>query len=153
MILLRRRDDRGAAALEFALVVPLLMVLVFGGISFGYMLSFRQAISQSAAEGARAAAVAPAGTNNAQRNADAVAAVNNGLGSYGVTCTGAALVRNGVTVGSCGVSHPAPCTNGSGDCVRVTLDYAYRDNPLLPSFFVGAVLPSNLRYATEVQVS
>ena len=53
------REDRGAAAIEFALILPILVVLVFGIIAFGYMLSFRQAMSQAAAEGGRAAAVRP----------------------------------------------------------------------------------------------
>ncbi len=48
------RRERGAAAVEFALVVPLLLTLVFGIISYGYLLSFRQSLSQAAAEGARA---------------------------------------------------------------------------------------------------
>ena len=51
------RQDRGAAAVEFALVVPFLLLLVFATISFGMMLSFRQTLSQAATEGARAAAV------------------------------------------------------------------------------------------------
>jgi Flp pilus assembly protein TadG len=55
----RHRAEGGAAAVEFALVAPLLLLLVFGVISYGYMLSFRQALSQGAAEGARAAAVSP----------------------------------------------------------------------------------------------
>ena len=40
----RRRED-GAAAVEFALVLPILLLLVFGIIGYGYMLSFRQSIS------------------------------------------------------------------------------------------------------------
>ena len=51
------RGDRGAAAVEFALISPMLLLLVFGIVTYGYMLSFRQAIGQGAAEGARAAAV------------------------------------------------------------------------------------------------
>ena len=55
----RRRapSERGAAAVEFALVVPLLLLLIFGIISYGMMLSFRQGLTQAASEGARAAAV------------------------------------------------------------------------------------------------
>lgn len=60
------REERGAAAVEFALILPILVVLVFGIIAFGYMLSFRQALSQAAAEGGRAAAVKPAGTANGE---------------------------------------------------------------------------------------
>ena len=53
----RERGSRGAAAVEFALLVPIVLLLLFGIISYGYMLSFRQAMSQGASEGARAGAV------------------------------------------------------------------------------------------------
>lgn len=150
----RRRDDQGAAAVEFALVLPLLVLLILAIISFGYMLSFRQAISQAAAEGARAAAVAPAGLGDTERSTRAREAVNDALNSYGVTCAGSVLERDGATVGSCTIGTPSTCTTGTeGECVEVTLDYAYRDHPLLPGFIVGAMLPENLRYATEVRVS
>ena len=46
------RGERGAVAVEFALVLPLVLVLLFGIIGYGFMLSFRQGISQAAAEGA-----------------------------------------------------------------------------------------------------
>ena len=42
----RRQGQAGAAAVEFALVAPLLLVVVFGILSYGYMLSFRQSMSQ-----------------------------------------------------------------------------------------------------------
>ena len=81
----RERGERGAAAVEFALVVPLLLMLVFGIIQYGYILSFRQALSQGAAEGARAAAVAPSSLTTAQKQTAATNAVQQALGSYGVT--------------------------------------------------------------------
>lgn len=46
-------DDRGAAAIEFAIVLPLLLVLIFGVIDFGRMLNAQVALSQVAREGAR----------------------------------------------------------------------------------------------------
>jgi hypothetical protein len=52
------RDDRGAAALEFALVVPVLIVLVMGIIDYGMFFSDRLAVKQGIREGARDAVVA-----------------------------------------------------------------------------------------------
>ena len=43
-----RKDERGAVLVEFALIVPVLLALVFGIISYGYMLSYRQGLSQAA---------------------------------------------------------------------------------------------------------
>jgi Flp pilus assembly protein TadG len=157
LVLLLRRHERGAAAVEFALVMPLLMLLLFGIISYGYMLSFRQAISQAAAEGARAAAVASPATIDTDRAVDARAAVTDALGAYGVTCGGSGLgpgnlTREGVSgpVGSCDVSR----TTCDGEaCFEVTISYNYGDHPLIPALYTDLVMPDNLSYTTEVRVS
>jgi Flp pilus assembly protein TadG len=49
----RRRPEAGAAALEFALVVPLLLMLVFGLIEVGRAMWLHQAVTASSREGAR----------------------------------------------------------------------------------------------------
>jgi Flp pilus assembly protein TadG len=150
----RRAHDegqRGAAAVEFALILPILMILIFGIISYGMMLSFRQAISQAAAEGARAAAVA-------QRDADqvpnATKAVNEALESYGVSCAGGTLTRDGANVGTCGVAI-ATCDGepASVKCASVTISYNYDDNPLLPVPLMGFALPDDLTYTAVARVS
>jgi Flp pilus assembly protein TadG len=53
----RRGEDQGSAAVEFALVLPVLMLILFGIIDFGRMLNARITLSQAANEGARAVAV------------------------------------------------------------------------------------------------
>lgn len=152
----RPSRERGAAAVEFALVVPLLLLLVFGIIQYGYMLSFRQSISQAAAEGARAAAVSPGGLSDAEVRARALAAVNDGLGSYGVTCTAlGTLTRESETAGTCTISAPQACSSGapSAQCIKVTLSYTYGDDPLIPTVGLGFAMPDTLAYSTEAQVS
>ncbi len=154
----RRRDDAGSAAVEMALIMPLLLLLVVGIIAYGYMLSFRQALSQGATEGARAAAVSAYPTDT-QKVADAVAGVNDALGSYGVRCTVPAgsttgtLERGGATVGSCGVA-PATCANNHlASCMSVSLTYDYADHPLVPELpGLGVVMPDSLSYTAVAQV-
>jgi Flp pilus assembly protein TadG len=49
--------DSGAAAVETAIVLPLLLLLVFGLIDFGRMLNAQITVTEAASEGARAAAL------------------------------------------------------------------------------------------------
>lgn len=151
----RRRREKGAAAVEFALVAPLFIALVFGIISYGFMMSFRQGISQAAAEGARVFAVAPSGSPTTK--GEAIAAINRSLSSYGVTCTAAGtLTKNGNNAGTCTVPSTATAcaNNAAAKCVKVTINYSYRANPLIPSFpGLGITLPQNLAYDTTVQVN
>ena len=52
-----RRDQRGQALVEFALVVPILLLLVIGIFDFGQALNYYNQESQLVGQGARAAAV------------------------------------------------------------------------------------------------
>ncbi len=49
----RQARDRGATAVEFALLFPLLMLIVFGTIDFGRALNAQITLTQAAREGAR----------------------------------------------------------------------------------------------------
>jgi Flp pilus assembly protein TadG len=49
--------DRGAAAVEFALLLPVLLMLVFGIVDFGRALNAQITLTQAAREGARLAAL------------------------------------------------------------------------------------------------
>ncbi len=53
--------DRGATAVEFALLLPLLLLIVFGTIDFGRALNAQITLTQAAREGARVDAVGVAG--------------------------------------------------------------------------------------------
>jgi Flp pilus assembly protein TadG len=53
----RRRTTDGAAAVEFALVAPLFIILVFGVISFGIVFAQNLALDNGAREAARSAVV------------------------------------------------------------------------------------------------
>jgi Flp pilus assembly protein TadG len=53
----RPGEDQGSAAVEFALVLPVLLLILFGIIDFGRMLNARIVLTQAAHEGARTAAV------------------------------------------------------------------------------------------------
>src|SRR5690242_3027793 len=52
-----RRDQRGVAVVEFALVVGPLLLIVFGILDFGRALNYYNDVTQLAGQGARFAAV------------------------------------------------------------------------------------------------
>lgn len=52
-----KQNERGAAVVEFALIFPLLMMLVFGAVQFGLVFNRQQALHAAAREGARLAAL------------------------------------------------------------------------------------------------
>jgi Flp pilus assembly pilin Flp len=52
-----QRDEEGAAAVEFAFLLPLLVLLLFGFIQFGIALNTRIQATNAAREAARAAVV------------------------------------------------------------------------------------------------
>jgi Flp pilus assembly protein TadG len=149
------RDARGAVTVEFVLVLPFFLFLVFLLIGMATMFSFRQALSQAATEGARAAAVQPLTATDAARTSDAVAAINGTLGAQAqVSCVSGVLKRSGVSVGTCSVSAPTTC-DVSKKCVTVKLTYNYRDHQLsgtLP-FVPDALYPSALTYESSARVA
>lgn len=130
----RARED-GAVVVEFALVLVPLLVLVLGIISYGYMLSFRQSVSQAAAEAARAAALAPM---TADRQAIARRAVEDVLG---VAC-GSTYLQCTFPVQSCGA-----------ECIGVELTYLYGSDPSKPAFpGSSVVVPESLTYTAVARI-
>ena len=131
-----RTDDSGAAAVEFALIMVPLLMIVFGILSYGFLLSSRQSVSQAAAEAARAAAIAPP---TADRQAIAKRAIKDVLGaecgSAYLTCT-----------------FPAqPC---GAECIGVKVTYAYSADPTNPIFPGSDVaIPDNLSYTAVSRIS
>jgi Flp pilus assembly protein TadG len=47
------RNEKGSAVVEFALALPLLMMIIFGAVEFGLGLHRQQVITDAAREGAR----------------------------------------------------------------------------------------------------
>lgn len=73
------RDNEGASAVELALVLPILILLVFGIISFGTLFAQQLALNNGVRQGARLAVVE--GSTAAQKScAGVVAAVRDATG-------------------------------------------------------------------------
>jgi Flp pilus assembly protein TadG len=94
-------DQRGSAAVEFALVVPLVLALLFGVVEVALVARSQLVVISAAREGAREAAASPDPTA-------AVRAARQVLGDRGVTAR---------------VSVRRPAIVGQVARVRVTLPY------------------------------
>lgn len=139
----RRHDQRGAALVEFAIASVVLLVLLFGIIEYGYVLSFKQGLTQAAAEGARVGAVGG-------DSASVAAAVNKAVGAFKQTCnTGGLTCKNGA-----GSPTLTPTTCGSYSCITIEVSYDWKNHPLLPKFpGLGLILPDTLKSTSVARVS
>lgn len=63
-----RRRQRGAVSVEFALVAPLLVLIIVGGVHFGRVLMTRHKLTDATNYATRAAAVARVTNGNQIRN-------------------------------------------------------------------------------------
>jgi Flp pilus assembly protein TadG len=110
------RSERGATAVEFALIVPLLIVLVIGIAEFGRAFQVQGTLSAAAREGVRLMALQ-------NDPAAARAAVRNAAASLNPAITDAQIT---ITPASC------PQLNAGSTSVRLTIDYPM---PYLTGFF------------------
>lgn len=72
-------DRRGSVAIEFAIVLTLLLSIMFGIVAFGFQFATRIALSYAVAEGGRSAV---AGLTSAERQQRAEDAINRVLTSF-----------------------------------------------------------------------
>jgi Flp pilus assembly protein TadG len=128
------RDDRGQTMVEFALVVPILCVVLFAVIQFGILYKDYVTLTDAARTGARKAAVS---RHSATPEADAEASVRNAAPGIDKPCGGGTGLC--VTVAATGWEH--------GEDVTVTATYPYNVNLL------GFVVASgNLKSQTTERV-
>ena len=130
----KTHDEEGAAAVEFALVFPLLIMILFGIIEFGRVYSEYQVYQGAAREGARFAAVRNA--SGTGPDIDAVRArVIDAAAPYG----------GNVTSGSISVAPQCSASNVGG-VVKVTWSQPVSITiPLLPDWTGNLPIKSAFR--------
>jgi TadE-like protein len=112
------RGERGTAVVEFALVAPILFLLVFGIIDFARMMNYYNVMTQLAAQGARAAAV--------NRNPDGTAITGPSsiqqmiIDKY----TGPSEVKNDSSYHVC-ILDPVPAKSGDPVTVKTEFDFDF----------------------------
>lgn len=160
---LRRTDDRGASAVEFALVVPLLLVLLFGIINFGVLFSQQLTMNNSVREGARRAVV---GDPNAPRScAQIITSVRNELAALALDPdeVDVQITTDGFTssqpcpggfvssYGSGGDNIPCKGSYNDGDAGSLVVEARYESDILVsfPPFPTSLTLTSKAVYRCE----
>ncbi|WP_179403322.1 TadE/TadG family type IV pilus assembly protein [Burkholderia guangdongensis] len=111
-----RRRETGAAVVEFAIVLPLLLLLFFGIVEFGLMLYDKAVITNASREAARAAVVYnPLATPPYPSTST--------IGTNETTNVSTNLISLGSN-GKPSVTFPSTCVN-TGDALTVTVSYTY----------------------------
>lgn len=134
------RDQRGTALLELALVLPVLVLILYGIVSFGVVLAAQHTLTEAASDGARAAvpvpqSATPGPSTVAEAQADDTLGWLGQCDQSGITCTTAL----------------APCGGAvsSSTCLTLTITYDYTDHPLVPLLpGLNLVMPSTLTSST-----
>lgn len=142
----RVSDERGTAVVELSIAILVVSMLLFGIVNFGIILSFKQGMTQAAAEGARAGAVvsyadAPnAAELAAQKSADA----------FGKICDVADANGDGL---ACTFVVATCVGNAAAQCITVDMDYDYENHPLIPPLpLIAALLPDTLESTFVAEV-
>ena len=107
-----RRQRRGAAAVEFAIVAPVFFLFVFGIIEYGRMVMVQQVLTNASREGARVGVLDPP---TGQLSLPLVTTtINNYLTSAGIT--GATITTT--------PSEPSTATYGQSVTVKVSVPFS-----------------------------
>jgi Flp pilus assembly protein TadG len=134
----RLRSERGVAALEFAIVSQLLLLLLYGMLMYGFVFALDHNMTQAAAEGARAAISQT--TNIATYAAQAAKDhLNFGQAKQYANVT--------ASVAAC-------ASDPTIQCVTVTITYDNRAHPVLPGFLgMQYLTPASIGATSTVELS
>ena len=84
----RTLDERGATAVEFALVLPLLLAFFFGIFEYGWLMTQQILLGHAVSEGARAAVRMPDGASESELAAAARDAAKDAFRPIGTLADG-----------------------------------------------------------------
>lgn len=138
---LQRQD--GVAALEFAIVAMVFLVILFGILTYGFIFGLDQSMNHAAEEGARSAistTTPAAAITKAQDTAMAR------LGWLGANIQPSDVVATVVT------GLPECDSNVAIQCIKVTITYPWSTRPLIPQF-PGLPTPNQMQAVAIVELT
>lgn len=132
------RED-GVAALEFAIVSMVFLVLLFGILTYGFIFGMDQSMNHAAEEGARAA-ISKSDPDDAVDHAKATAYER------------LSWLQPSIQLSDITASH-APCSNDpSVECLTVTITYPWNTRPIIPKF-VGLPTPEQMIASAVIELT
>lgn len=144
-----RHREAGASALELALLLPVLLMVLYGMVLFSVMFAVKNTVAFAAAEGARAALefqLAP--------DADAALELRRARAEQECENSGAWLSNIHSAAYACTATANACAYDTNLRCVKVTASYNYQDHPIVPSIgLMGDLVLPWLRSEAESQVN
>jgi Flp pilus assembly protein TadG len=143
--------QRGATAVEFALLFPLFFTVLYAIITFSLIFVVQQNLTLAAEEGARAALNWQSSTSlsNALFNRGNVACQT----AQSMVATLVQSIKSMQAVQCTPTS--APCGPGNAmQCVNVLLTYNYKTSPLVPNLpILSYAVPTSLSSSATVQLN
>jgi hypothetical protein len=137
------RQD-GVAAVEFAIVSMVFLVILFGILTYGFIFGLDQSLNHAAEEGARSAISAPDSPPLQQPALDkAKATALQRLGWLGSRIQDSDVVATLVD----------PCPNDAAvTCIQVTITYPWNTRPIIPKF-PGLPTPDQMQAVAVIELT
>ncbi|RKF48408.1 TadE/TadG family type IV pilus assembly protein [Paraburkholderia fungorum] len=145
LVTCRKDLQRGATAVEFALVFPLFFSIFYVIVTFSMIFVAQQSLTLATAEGARAAL-------NYQSASTVPGAL--GLRATAACNTATHMVAQMIQTATCQTAQATCSYDATMTCIAVTLTYNYAASPLIPTLpGLGLLLPQNLSGTATVQLN
>ncbi len=151
------RSERGASAVEFALVLPIFLVVVFGCINYGVVFAQQISMNAGARDAARNSVVQPLGGSAVTCSA-VITRARNGTATVGLTATRVGVNVTGPTGTTCGSVSGSSTVTGSGssqvctgsaDGGQLVVSLSVTPQALVPLVPVPSSLTSTARFQCE----
>lgn len=148
----RRKLISGVSAIEFAMVFPVLFIILYGILTYSLIFAFQHSLSLAAAEGGRAAIRYQTNSDRVEDRIDAACLQMKKslylLEKIGIDteCSDAIEGAGGgaFSIKAGEVICPVSGENSSLKCMDISLEYDYKNFPILPTIPYLLPTPENI---------
>lgn len=142
------RSNDGAAAVEFALVLSVLLLILLGILDFGRLLYVQQTIKAASREGARARVVTVGSETEAQRDTRAIGVATSAAGpARAMSMTSLAAISPALTFRTSANANATTCTNDGSTTMTVRQPFRW----LFVGPLIGRPLDETLTSSTTMR--